>query len=159
MPVLKGGDKIRKFSIHKSKSGIPCMWETGGGYTNTGDATIIAGPNGEKMKPLYIRRRGELACGEHALIPVQVGSIVIDADHHRGDFHVSIYRITEIRDEETGTYAPVELLARYSEGEWDIIVPETLIRIEEAPMSEALEAVREKALCYHCRSPHYIRED
>ena len=69
----------KEFVIERSKRGIPCMWECGGGYSNTGESQIIAGKNGEAKQPIYIRRRGELACCEHALIPISVGDYVISA--------------------------------------------------------------------------------
>ena len=33
--------ETRTVSIELSKRGLPCMWEEGGGYSNTGDSTII----------------------------------------------------------------------------------------------------------------------
>ena len=87
----------KTISIERTKKGWPALWEGGGGYSNTGDATIIAGPKGEKKTPLYIRRRGPLACSYHALFVVREGDIVIESSHHRGDFHHQIYRIVAIR--------------------------------------------------------------
>jgi len=43
------------------------MWEKGGGMSNTGFATVICGPNGSPLKPLFIATRGTLACSKHAL--------------------------------------------------------------------------------------------
>ena len=30
-----------RLQIERTKKGYPAMWESGGGYTNTGEATII----------------------------------------------------------------------------------------------------------------------
>ncbi len=122
------------------------MWESGGGYSNTGEATIIAGKNGEAKQPIYIRRRGQLACCEHALIPISVGDYVISASHHRGDFEIFVYRITEILKEEAST----EKIAEFSNGEWDAELP--------AFLEAAVQAAMQKATCYHCRDPHYVRD-
>ena len=65
--------------IERTKKGLPALWERGGGYSNTGEATIIAGPNGKKKVPLYIRQRGTLACAHHALFVVHEGDIVIES--------------------------------------------------------------------------------
>ncbi len=136
----------KEFVIERSKKGIPCMWESGGGYSNTGEATIIAGKNGEAKQPIYIRRRGQLACCEHALIPISVGDYVISASHHRGDFEIFVYRITEILKEEAST----EKIAEFSNGEWDAELP--------AFLEAAVQAAMQKATCYHCRDPHYVRD-
>ena len=134
----------KEFVIERSKRGIPCMWECVGGYSNTGESQIIAGKNGDAKQPIYIRRRGELACCEHALIPISVGDYVISASHHRGDFEIFVYRITEILKEEAST----EKITEFSNGEWDAELP--------AYLQAAVEAAKETATCYHCRAPHFI---
>jgi len=138
---------VKEFVIERSKSGIPCTWECGGGYSNTGKVQIIAGKDGKAKKPLYIRRRGQLACREHALIPVRVGDYIISADQHRGDFRISVYRIEEILKEE----ALATLFAEFSNGEWDAELP--------ASLEDAVQAAMAKATCYHCRTPHYIKAE
>jgi len=59
---------MKKIKIEKTKKGYPALWEQGGGYTNTGEAQIIASSTGGPKKPVYIRRAGSLANGQHALI-------------------------------------------------------------------------------------------
>jgi len=126
--------------------GIPCLWEKGGGYTNTGWAVVIADTKGKPKKPLYIRRRGQLANSCHALIPVAVGDYVVEADHHREDFFIEVWRICEVNQEK----AVGEIVARFHAGEWNPGLPVFL--------EDAVKVAKEKALCYHCRSPHYIQQ-
>lgn len=136
--------KTREFRIERSKSGLPCMWEAGGGMTNTGWSIIICGPNGQSCTPLYIRRKGMLSCAEHALIPVEIGYHVIKAVHHREDFDIQVYKILEINEE----FAVCEMVNEYSNGEWDT----------EDAFGAATFAARNKATKYHCRTPIYIKE-
>ena len=133
--------------IERTKKGLPAMWESGGGATNTGDATIIANGNGSKKRPVYIRRRGPLACGNHALFVVKPGDVVVEANHHRKDFEIRVWCIGQILEEEVR----LNLLYEFSWGEWDTEPPENL--------RPAVEAAMKKATCYHCREPHYIAED
>ena len=81
------------WEMELSKNGLACMWERGGGFTNTGRATVICGPEGQRKKPIYIRRSGSLSCGNHALIPVELGDVVIDAEHSHGDFLINVWRM------------------------------------------------------------------
>jgi len=134
--------KIMK--IERTKRGFPAMWEHGGGCTNTGAAVIIANGDGSPKKPVYVRRRGSLACAHHAFFVVHEGDLVIEADHHRHDFNIRIWHIDHIQEEE----AHLSLLYEYSRGEWNIDPEENFIA--------AIEAAVEKATCYHCREPHYI---
>jgi len=61
----------KQMQAEKTAKGFPALWEEGGGYTNTGSAIIIAGSAGEPLRPFYIRRRGHLANGQHALLPIR----------------------------------------------------------------------------------------
>lgn len=138
-----------KISIERTKRDCPALWEWGGGYTNTGEAQIVCGPNGEPLKPVYVRRRGSLANGNHALFIVRPGCYVVRAEHHRGDFAIDVLKIKNINSEEAE--AEVELAYQFDQGDWDVEPPEFL--------QGAIEAVCEKARCYHCRWPHYVATD
>ena len=134
-----------EIKINRSKSGLSCVWEQGGGYTNTGAATVICSPTGHPKRAIYVARRGMLACGEHALIPVTPGDHIVQARHHRSDYSITIYRIREINADT----AEIEVVTEFSNGEWREPLP-------AAEFEAAVNAAREKATCYHCRGPHYI---
>ena len=67
---------MNKFEI--SKSGLYCMWESGGAYTNTGSSSIITDCVFKPKRALFIKTRGNLACGVHALIPIEVDDKIIE---------------------------------------------------------------------------------
>ena len=150
--------------LERTRKGLPALWEGGGGYSNTGDATLIAGPSGEKKAPLYIRRRGPLACAHHALFVVRKGDIVIESSHHRGDFRHQVYRIVAIRGDE----AEIELIAEFSCGQWDAGPLGQKLEADFARMASgepptmelsiAVDMSEAKATAYHCRSAYYCRE-
>ncbi len=155
---------MRKLNIERTKKGLPALWESGGGYSNTGEATIIAGPNGEKKAPLYIRQRGPLACAHHALFAVHEGDTVIQSSHHRKDFHHKVYQLVAIRGDE----AELELIAEFFHGQWDTgplgqKLEADLARMAagEPPMMELSieeQMAEGKATDYHCRKAYYCKE-
>ena len=136
----------RRLSIEVTKRGLPALWESGGGMNNTGRATIIAGFKGERLSPIYIRRRGHLACSQHALFAIGIGTIVVEVDHHRKDFAIRVWSVCEV-DKETLTVR-LTLITEFDKGEWSVPLPEEF--------QAAVEAAKEKATCWHCREPHYI---
>ncbi len=138
-----------EIKIERTKKGLPALWEYGGGKTNTGYARIIANGDGSPKKPVYIRRRGPLANEDHALFIIAPGDIIVQASHHREDFAIHVLRIAGIREEENT--AILEQIYEYDMGEWDVEPPKYLL--------PAIEAAKEKAVCYHCRSPHYIKTE
>lgn len=89
---------MKKLATTITKKGYHALWEQGGGYTNTGHARIICRADGKPKSPVYIRQRGTLACEEHALFIINPGDVVIDADHHRGDYFIRVMRITQVGD-------------------------------------------------------------
>lgn len=123
-------------SITYSKVGFPCLTECGGSYTNTGSARIIADKNGYPKRAIKVFDHGDLACGDHAVIPVQVGDVVITADRHHDKVTLAVERIVSI-DGDTANTAPVT----------------------EAICWDAVDAAVAKAYDYHCRRPYYIRKD
>jgi hypothetical protein len=136
-----------KMKVEKTKKGYPAMWESGGGLSNTGYAKLIASSDGSPKRPVYIRRRGSLACDDHALFIVEIGDLVIEASHHRYDFEISVYRIEAIDNEE----AKLSPIHEFSCGEWDV---------EPLPsIMEAVEAAKSKATDYHCRVPYWFIPD
>lgn len=159
---------IKKVRIERTRKGHPALWEQGGGFRNTGEATIVANPDGSPKIPVYVRQRGHLACSNHALFVVSVGDIVIKTDHHRRDFNTYVYKITAITEEE----AELQLIDSYQQGEWNDENIERVFSAWEAGDLESIKdiddetynlcrailAAHEKATCYHCREPHYIDE-
>jgi hypothetical protein len=139
----------KRVKIETTKRGLPAMWECGGGLSNTGGATIIAGKHGEKLTPIYIRRSGHLACENHALFVIDVGDIVVEAYQHRGDFDISVYKIIEIVTVDDKRYAILELINEFSQGEWD--------NEPTGNVMDAVDASIKKAKCYHCRETHYAK--
>ena len=121
-------------NITKSKSGMPCLTECGGSYTNTGTARIIADKNGYPKRAIKVFERGNLACGDHAVIPVQVGDVVITADRHRDKVALAVERIVSIDGNTANTVPTTEEIC------WD-----------------AVEAAVAKSYDYHCRTPYYIQ--
>ena len=135
---------MKKIKIEKTKKGYPALWECGGGFTNTGEATIIASPSGGPKKPVYIRHRGSLANAHHALFILEVGDYIIFANHHREDFEIELYKVVDFEEDA----AIVELEHEFSRGEWDKEPP--------AYLEQAVHTAMLKATCYHCREPHYV---
>lgn len=89
----------REFEIEKTKKGYPAYWEAGGGFTNTGEATIIANKEGQPKKPVYVCRRGHLANREHALFIIEKGDYIIKCNHHRRDFNIYVHKIIDFKTE------------------------------------------------------------
>ena len=123
-------------NIEISKKGIPCLWESGGGLSNTGYATAIAGIHGETKKAICVKTHGDLACKDHALIPVKVGDYVIYAEHNRKEENIEVYQITGINlDDKIAELSQIDEIPKF--------------------LKSAINACVDKSYDYHCRTPYY----
>lgn len=125
----------RFVGLCRSKSDLPCLWEGGGGLTNTGGARLITSPTGKPKRAIYIRTHGDLCCANHALIPVKVGDCLVTVDRHWDRVSIQVERITAI-DGDTATLERTDDLISY----------------------DAIQAAVAKSEDYHCREPYYIRQ-
>jgi len=139
-----------KMKLEKTRSGLPALWEKGGAGTNTGNSTVIADGRCEPPTATYIRTRGSLSCGEHALVIMKPGMYVVTADQHRGDFRVRVRKITAIHGIGGEFEAEVEDVATFDQAEWVPPLPPLLER--------AVAAAKVKASDYHCRTVHFVKE-
>jgi len=131
--------------LEVSKSGKKCLWESGGGMSNSGRCQIVAGPQGERKKALYVRKKGELSNSVHALVPIDVNDIVVQCYRSRENFDIRVYRIWTINENEN--VAELFEIARFVENEW-IGDPKGL--------EEAIEVAKKKSMVYHCREAMFI---
>lgn len=149
------------FKVEKTRRGHLALWEWGGGFTSTGDSTIICGKDGRAKKAIYIKRKGHLANAEHALVPVSHDDYIVTAYHHKGKFVIRIYQVVDFEKKECLAPDNKEVKYEYwcaiaeerfsfSDGEWSGELPVHLL----VPVQKAME----KATCYHCREPHYVAE-
>jgi len=146
-------NSIVRMLIERTKGGYPAYWESGGGISDRGEATIIAGKDGRPKKSIS---RGQLANCRHALVILEVGDYVINAFHYREDFEITIYRVTGFEEIDGEMYAIVEFfngkydmehMICYGTPEWDAPLP--------AFLEAAVQAAVDKATCYHCKEPHF----
>ena len=131
-----------------TRRGEPAIWEEGGGMTSRGSATLVAGPHGEKLRPLFGPRGGHLACGQHAMFVARPGLLVVHADQWR-DEKVEVFRIISIdKNADGGWDAATETVCSFSEGVWLPAEP-------QGAVAELCKAALRTAHSSHCRSVYW----
>jgi hypothetical protein len=148
MPLCPGEGVVpivRRKGTIPTRPGLPALWEWGGGYQNIGIAQIITDHSGQPLRPIYIRYKGTLANKNHALVAIRPGYYIVLADQLAGEYSVHVFRISLIRKKQ----AVIERVAYHTDGRWVLPVDDFLL--------PAVQAAMEKAACYHCREPHYVK--
>ena len=130
-------------NVKRSKSGLPTVVECGGGMSNTGNANIICGENGEQVKPLFVPRG--YSNDVHAIFVAKQGMHIVTAAHSRSGEYATVYKITAIGDGDRPDDLVTVIIGEYQDGDGNI----------PAKFQAAVDAALEKAHCYHCREAHY----
>lgn len=138
--MVKIKDLYSQETVSQEK-GDPCLYERGGGYTNTGAARLIGDSNGEAKEAAKIRSRGDLSCGDHAAIPVESGDYVVEAERHRENIRVAVGIVTGIRGGVVSIQGASEDINRV------------------AGLTGMIDAAIAKTYDYHCRRPYYIKTE
>lgn len=148
-------DNEVRFYVSRSKNGYPCLRESGGGYTNTGEAVIIADKDGKRKNAIYIYRSGHLACRDHAVIPIIAGDYVIRADRSHRKISIMIYQIEKIFYDECICKV---IMSIYDE-DYQNLFDDGCVALYFSNIEKlwlAIKAAINKTLIYHCRQPVYI---
>lgn len=154
----------KKLIASMTDDGNPALWESGGSWGRTGRAVIICSKHGKKKSPAYIRKRGRITNDDHALIPIEIGDVVVSASHYSEDFEIGVFTITEIGDpvlkpgfisasSDFVFYVTLKQELAFDFGRWD--------RSQGPPcfLVPVVKAAMEKATCYNCRKAHWIKKE
>lgn len=153
--------------ITMSKHNFPCMWEKGGQLDEfNGSSTIICDEFGNMTKPLFIRRKGQLSCSEHALIIIHKNYVIIEVLYQEQNMLLSINILKIVGLNIEKSIAETECVERllfpyYLESD----ISDAEERIENACdnnskitiYKKAIISAYKKATCFHCKKPHFIR--
>jgi hypothetical protein len=101
----------------KSKTGIPCIWESAGfdAQFNKRFSVVICNKNGNQKPFLTMRNKQGRESYKEALVPVETGDFVLAAAHYRNPsvFYMYVKKIISTDPFEATTYYYNENL------EWD----------------------------------------
>lgn len=119
------------------KTDVPCFWEQGGfnRKRNKGNSIIVADFKGDPKKPIFIKTKGSLCNGKHALFPIKTNDLLIETFADGENTQTTIYKIISI-NEATQTLITEEI---------NVDIP------------NAINKSIEKALCVNCKEVKYMR--
>lgn len=124
---------------------VPCIAEDGGASKHVGLATIVTNDKGEKLNAC--KKYKHVYAGQ-ALIPVQVGNIVIKVYRGKQDYDIDIYRISKIV-EDTMT-AELEEIYCFKNERWYPEQPnENIMKV--------VEIAKQKSMIPKCNTAQYIQ--
>lgn len=137
----------KTFNLEVTNSNLPAIWETGGGWSNTGKVRIVTDRNGNPKTALCLRHR----CNEdHALFVLHQDDVIIEASRHRDEYAVKLWKVECISVADGKAAASAYLLASFKEGCWNVKPHESFVA--------AINAAMDKTCTYHARNAVWYKE-
>ena len=105
----------KKIKIARTRSGVPCLWESTMKFADLRRATIIIGDLGKAKPAVFINKEKE----KQALVPIQAGDFISKAFEDKHGVALSVFKIIDVSPmENTATIIPVyrksSLIAEYT---------------------------------------------
>lgn len=135
------------FKAFRTKSGLIALWERGGAELTKGDATILMTPGGSKPTAIFIRRSGDLANANHALIPVYPGYLIVRGKRFENSYRIRIYKILKVNNGENPSVDVRQINFMEADGRWHYPLAKRY--------QKAIEELMFKLNDHHCRRVYY----
>ena len=110
-------------SIVRTKKGHPAKWEQGGNSDGLGDVVLIGDEHGSPKRALYVKRNDKAANGEHVLLPLKVGDIVVNVKSKEKVQSIHVMEIVSIPETEE-LQCDAKLINIYTDGIWQTEIAE-----------------------------------
>lgn len=87
---------MEKMKVELTLKGWPAFWEGGGFEDGAGYSQIVAGKQGEKLRPRFIERKNVEVNGDVAEFAIKNGYHIVIASVMDDEFDIRVYRIVTI---------------------------------------------------------------
>ena len=137
----------RVFKAFRTKSGLIAIWERGGAELTKGRATILCTPNGHKPTAVFIRKTGDLANSNHALIPVYPGYLILQGERQETKYVIRIYKVLKVNAGDKPNVDARQINFLRDDGTWYHPLAKKY--------QEAVEELMFKLNDHHCRRVYF----
>jgi hypothetical protein len=123
----------KKIKIARTRSGVPCLWESTMKFADLRRATAILSESGEAKPAVFVNAEKE----KQALVPIQQGDLISKAFEDKHGVALSVFKIVDISPmENTATIVPVyrksSLITEYTvPAEYKNIVTSCMDKLEK----------------------------
>jgi len=127
--------------------------QSGGGYSNTGRATVTAMLNGQKPTAVFVKYKGHRACGLHEIYWLSAGYIISMSYWNKGtpayEGDITWFKATFSKGYQEKTVA---IIRGDSLSNYEIEITDPIGINVPKLLKPAIEATMRKCTIYHCRT-------
>lgn len=89
---LPEGITTKTIKIARTKTGVPCLWESSTNFADLRRATVVYNSDASYKKALFMKKESE----KQALVPILSGDYISKAFEDKNGYAISIFCIHEI---------------------------------------------------------------
>ena len=89
---LPDGVATKTIKIARTKTGVPCLWESSTDFADLRRATVVYNSDASHKKALFMKKNSE----KQALVPIAAGDYISKAFEDKNGYALSVFRIHEI---------------------------------------------------------------
>lgn len=94
----------KKIKIARTRSGVPCLWESNMKFADLRRATVIFSKEGEGKQAVFVNAEKE----KQALVPIKEGDFISKAFEDKHGVALSVFKIVDVSSQDnTATILPV----------------------------------------------------
>lgn len=86
------GVTTKTIKIARTRTGVPCLWESSTDFTDLRRATVVYNADGTHKKALFVKKNSE----KQALVPISAGDYISKAFEDKHGYALSVFVIHEI---------------------------------------------------------------
>lgn len=139
---LPEGVNVKTIKIARTRTGVPCLWESSTDFSDLRRATVVYNSDGSHKTALFKKDNSQ----KQALVPVSAGDYISKAFEDKNGYALSVFRVHEISPmkNEAVIYpvyrrSSLETESTWSDTPYEQMVSETIAKLQEVVIYAQME--------------------
>jgi len=90
--TLPEGITTKTIKIARTRTGVPCLWESSTDFSDLRRATVVYNEDGSHKTALFTKSNSQ----KQALVPVSAGDLISKAFEDKNGYALSVFKVAEI---------------------------------------------------------------
>jgi hypothetical protein len=92
LTTIPEGVITKSIKIARTRTGIPCLWESSTNFADLRRATVVYNADGTHKKAVFLKKDSE----KQALVPISIGDVISKVFQDKNGYAISVFKIHEI---------------------------------------------------------------
>ena len=92
LSFIPEGVTTKSIKIARTRTGVPCLWESSTNFADLRRATVVYNPDGSHKKAVFLKKDSE----KQALVPISIGDMISKVFQDKNGYAISVFKVHEI---------------------------------------------------------------